>query len=328
MRDVMSQISFETLALSWEPSLVFQAGELVYANPPAEKLLEAPAPGTDFTSLFGMELPEADAAIAQLPLRGRSYDMSLRHLDDQVLVSLRLCSAGPLTLSDPMLVLLRDIQAGLGLSVDRIREEAEAAENAAMRESARSLTRDQFRLSRIVNNAAVAANLLAGRQSCRPKLCIPEQLCASVLEALGYLLPEVKTEAHLLMHEPFPLDADLFKLLLMNLLANSLDAGCRRLALDLKADEDTLFLSLSDDGCGIAPEELPLVFDRFRHDYALSEMRRGAGLGLTVARGIAQLHGGTLLLESKPGEGTTVRVSFRRPSAEPEELLLPEDSLF
>ena len=43
-------------------------------------------------------------------------------------------------------------------------------------------------------------------------------------------------------------------------------------------------------------------------------MSRGAGLGLSAARGIAQLHGGTLLLESRPDQGTLVQVSFSRRS--------------
>ena len=50
-------------------------------------------------------------------------------------------------------------------------------------------------------------------------------------------------------------------------------------------------------------------------------MGRGPGLGLSAARGVAELHGGTLLLESRPGKGTAVRVTFSR-SLSPGERLL------
>ena len=75
---------------------------------------------------------------------------------------------------------------------------------------------------------------------------------------------------------------------------------------------ENLVLSVSDDGCGIPPEQLGTIFDRYCHGFDMSSMLSGAGLGLTVARSVAQLHKGTLLLESRPDKGTTVRVSLSR----------------
>lgn len=54
------------------------------------------------------------------------------------------------------------------------------------------------------------------------------------------------------------------------------------------------------------------MFDRYRHGFGISDIDHGAGLGLTAALAIANLHGGTLLLESREGSGTTVRASFSR----------------
>ena len=70
---------------------------------------------------------------------------------------------------------------------------------------------------------------------------------------------------------------------------------------------------VSDTGEGIAPDQLPHVFDRF---YQAGNGRRGrrhgAGLGLPISRGIVEAHGGRIWIESAPGAGTTVRFTILR----------------
>jgi signal transduction histidine kinase len=68
-------------------------------------------------------------------------------------------------------------------------------------------------------------------------------------------------------------------------------------------------LEISDTGIGIATEHLPHLGERFyRVDKARSREAGGAGLGLSIARGIAASHGGTLTLSSIAGQGTTARI--------------------
>ncbi|MBE3574617.1 MAG: heavy metal sensor histidine kinase [Firmicutes bacterium] len=68
-------------------------------------------------------------------------------------------------------------------------------------------------------------------------------------------------------------------------------------------------VSISDTGIGIPPEHLPHVFQRFyRVDKARSRQMGGSGLGLSIARQVAEAHGGSIRIESTPGSGTTVRV--------------------
>jgi signal transduction histidine kinase len=70
-------------------------------------------------------------------------------------------------------------------------------------------------------------------------------------------------------------------------------------------------VSITDTGIGIAPEDIPKAFERFRQiDSALSRKYEGSGLGLPLARQLMELHGGRLVLESRLHQGTTVTVYF------------------
>src|SRR6184192_4351193 len=68
-------------------------------------------------------------------------------------------------------------------------------------------------------------------------------------------------------------------------------------------------VAVSDNGCGIAPEHLPRVFDRF---YRVKSSRGsdGAGLGLALVKSIVDLHGGSARIQSEVGRGTTVTLIF------------------
>lgn len=77
------------------------------------------------------------------------------------------------------------------------------------------------------------------------------------------------------------------------------------------------FLRVSDTGLGIAPEDLPHIFDRFyRADRARSRADGGAGLGLAIARWVVQAHGGDVQAASEIGRGTTFTVRLPPTSSE------------
>ena len=92
------------------------------------------------------------------------------------------------------------------------------------------------------------------------------------------------------------------------LVENALDAGARRVAIELSGGLTGL-LRVADDGIGIPADELETTFLRFRRGSNARDLQiPGTGLGLTIAKVVADLHGATIDVESTEGVGTTVRV--------------------
>jgi two-component system sensor histidine kinase BaeS len=108
-------------------------------------------------------------------------------------------------------------------------------------------------------------------------------------------------------------DADRIQQVLANLLANALqhtpEGG--RVTVQAKADGPQVRVRVSDTGPGIAPEDLPHVFDRFyRSDKSRTRATGGSGLGLAIVRSLVALHGGTVEVESRLGEGSCFTVAL------------------
>jgi signal transduction histidine kinase len=108
--------------------------------------------------------------------------------------------------------------------------------------------------------------------------------------------------------------------LLLNLVTNAIKytPADGTVGLSLTDDEEAVTLTVSDTGIGIAPGDLPHIFDRFwRADLARSRTgeRAGTGLGLAITKWIAEAHGGTITVQSRPGRGTlfTVRLPRTKP---------------
>jgi signal transduction histidine kinase len=94
-----------------------------------------------------------------------------------------------------------------------------------------------------------------------------------------------------------------------NLLSNAIrytPAG-GTVTLSAAASGGELTIAVQDTGIGIAADDLPRIFDRFwRADSSRTRATGGSGLGLPIARKLAEAHGGTLSAASRPGAGTTM----------------------
>jgi signal transduction histidine kinase len=93
------------------------------------------------------------------------------------------------------------------------------------------------------------------------------------------------------------------------------------ITISAQADTSGATLRIADDGEGIAPDDLPHVFDRFyRADPSRAHTRSGSGLGLSISRRLVEMHGGTIEVQSTVGQGTTFTIHLPLKPAETREV--------
>jgi signal transduction histidine kinase len=105
-------------------------------------------------------------------------------------------------------------------------------------------------------------------------------------------------------------DRDRLRQLLVNLLSNAAKYTVAGDEIEVRAaaDNGSVVVSVADHGPGIAPEQQRLIFEKFGRVNAGGRSKPGAGLGLFIARSIAEAHGGSLEVQSEPGGGATFTI--------------------
>lgn len=325
------------LAMTEEAAVLVRAGRAVYLNAAAREILGEDCVGKRVPELFGelIDGVQASAFLAQISLRGKPCLLRISRLEKQQIFFLRPQEELPAVLNQPFLYSLRSSLMNMGMATDQLRALAEEKACPAMLESLCSLTRNQYQILRQLNNASLILDLSRDETPTALRVFDLSAMCSSLLEAAAEMAPRLRFVDRCGSGVLVRADPRLVSPLLMNLLSNAIRhaRGATRISVSLLESARSVVLAVDDDGCGIPPEELPRVLDRYRHGYRLDQMNAGPGLGLTAVRLIAQLHGGALLLESRPGQGTTLRVSLERgereqlrapgetPAPEPRELL-------
>lgn len=163
------------------------------------------------------------------------------------------------------------------------------------------------RMTRLIEDLLDVSRMEAGRLDVQPSPLAPGPFLSECLGTQRHLAEAAAIELRLgdVAGLP-PVLADRHRLaqVVENLVGNALKftgAG-GRITVAAEARGDEVLFSVRDTGAGIQPEHLPHVFDRFWQ--ARRAERQGAGLGLPIAKGIVEAHGGRIRVESTPGRGT------------------------
>jgi signal transduction histidine kinase len=216
---------------------------------------------------------------------------------------------------------MADASHELRTPVSVMRAAADVALSCAHREESDyretlAIVSDQTRrLSRLVDNMLILARADAGGYPLRPVDLYLDEVVTDCCRALNAL----STQRHVTIHAgvspeiPFRGDEDLLRQLVVNVLQNAVQhtAPGGSVSVDIHQDADQISIRVADNGPGIPDSDQARVFDRF---VQLDPARRGTGtgLGLPIARWIAEAHHGTLVLESSGPSGSTFRISLPR----------------
>jgi len=198
-------------------------------------------------------------------------------------------------------------EAELALAGPQTPEEAQRLSTTYLEET--------VRLSGIVDDLLTLAQADAGRAHVERKPVRVEDLIEDLRDDAAILGAEKNLRVELLENAPATIHGDAARLrrLFRSLIANAVrytDSG-GTVRIRSRCLGGGVRISIEDTGIGIPPESLPLIFDRFyRADPARSRDRGGSGLGLSLARWIAESHGGTISAESTVGRGSTFIVTL------------------
>lgn len=173
-------------------------------------------------------------------------------------------------------------------------------------------------LFNLISDLLDASRIEAGRLELKETKV---NLCAIVEECTTALAPACKGKNVSIVRQGIDADTELLadhtrlKQILLNLMSNAVKftpgGGIVKLEAQPDAARDSLMLSVSDTGEGVPEEMIPALFEPFAQaspDH--SNLQRGAGLGLYIAKSLAQLHDGDISFQSRVGEGSRVTISL------------------
>jgi len=272
-----------------------------------EELLQA-AVDAGVTDFF----PKGDLSPRRLALRIR-FAIRIGHAEAESARSLSSATQAARARDDVLAVVSHDLRGPLhaiSLAVEALRDECTpeaqrylgAIERASQR--AERLISDLLEASAIENGALQLSRHAIDAAALIRQAASDHELL--VKESGGKIIAKVPDETTLVSA-----DRDRVLQVLGNLIGNALKhARGAPIDIELRRNGATATIAVRDHGPGIADTELPHVFDRYWHGRT---KKGGAGLGLAIAKGIVDAHGGTLNVASRQGEGA--EFSFTLPLA-------------
>ncbi len=173
------------------------------------------------------------------------------------------------------------------------------------------LTRENDRLASLVTHLLDISRIESGRETVR----LANVRLADIVEEVALSFPRDESPQFVIDIDEdvdivFADEEALYRIL------NNLTENARRftpadgnITIWAKNDDNEVVIGVTDTGSGIAPEFLPLIWDRFaRAPGARAEGKSGSGLGLAIVKALAEAMGGTVSAESELGKGTTIMV--------------------
>jgi PAS domain S-box-containing protein len=196
-----------------------------------------------------------------------------------------------------------------------------ASEPERRNQPAELISRAAARMNRLIQDLLDVARIEAGRLPVERRRLSPAALAAEAVDMETALAASSSIELRLAPASDLPdvwVDRDRLLQVFENLIGNAMKftKSGGRITVGAEARNHEVLFWVKDTGTGISTEDVPRVFDRF-WQAAAGAGRLGAGLGLAIAKGIVEAHGGRIWVESIAGQGS--RFYFSIPTGRPEE---------
>jgi signal transduction histidine kinase len=206
---------------------------------------------------------------------------------------------------------LRTPIAGLIASLDLVVEDALTIPREQLTLLAGTLRRSALRLQHLVENLMDAGSIEAGTFQVR---AMPMSLRHALSEALAFVEPMLESKGQELRTELDPgadrvlADERRVTQVLANLITNASKYAPEGTPVTIRAETADGFVrvTVADEGPGIPLDEQNRLFQRFFRSRTVREQAGGLGLGLSICRAIVHAQGGDIVIESTPGQGTSV----------------------
>lgn len=309
----MLHISAEIFDVTDEAVLLFSSGKCSYANPAACRMFPQGCIGSTPAELLGNEYANtvSSSNISNIIINDCEYTVRLRNPDGTLAVILSKISPVPELVNDSFIYTLRNNLMNLHLTLCSLRENELSAKS---RQAVADISRSCYKLTRLINNLSLVRGLEDGNFEFSPRSFDASAHVFELLDSLELLFPNFtfcgKFSGELMIEA----DPAIFDGMILNLISNAIlhARECSRITVSLSPMGKKILLSVSDNGIGMSEKELFGVFDSFSRPHELCDIGKGAGFGLSAVRAAARIHGGTVMLESSEGRGTSVRVSLSR----------------
>ena len=322
-----TELSLETALLHFqEPVLLVKKGLVLYCNLAAERLFSGIRAGAAVPEeLSGvLETPDpAPFAAGGVPVSGRTYQVSIEVFGEKVLAVLRPDSQdNALPSPERLAVSLRRETAGLAAALQRL-DPREMPEEEKIRKYLSAANQGVYRLLRLANHLEFLDQEDGGDSYHPAPLDLTDFCCGlarqleSLCGAAGYHFSYEMGCASMLTVG----DEGLLRRMILSLVSNAMKAvgigGTLGFRLSLAGGRAVL--TVRDNGPGLSEGELHRLFGVQSTLAAGTNPAEGLGLGLEASRRIAGLHGGTVMVEDRPGEGfrAVVAIPVKKPEGMP-----------
>ena len=304
-------------SLSAQPVIGTERDRIVFANQAVYTILKKDLTGQHIKDVLSGHIVNetAESFVSSGHLEGMPITVSVARFGSVTVYSI--VPQNEISLMSPpiapFVTSLRSSAFIIRLAADQITEKI-GSDDDRLNAYISSLYRSYFSILRLTVNLDTSERLSMGTLEFNPRMYDVAALISDLISSLSHFILPDEGAAMLFSckssHVLAVVDSDRLEQLLLNLLSNSINHTSKgdRISVALHDDDDNIIISIDDTGSGVSTDVLGNVFARYTQPHTLSDMTGELGLGLSIARGIAELHGGALIIESRPGEGTSVRV--------------------